>query len=186
MNLLSLWLPILVSTIGVFIASSLINTVLPWHRKDFPPVPDEEGVMNALRPFALPPGEYMVPRCLDMKEMKSPAYQAKMERGPVLSLTVRPNGAPSMTGSLMQWAVFVLVASIASGCMAAYATRPDAHSHDVFHFTAFTAFIAYAFALWQMPIWYARPWLSAIKSTVDGAIYAVITGAVFVWLWPMV
>jgi hypothetical protein len=35
-----------------------------------------------------------------------------------------------------------------------------------------------------MSIWYGRSWLAAFKTTVDGLIYALITGAVFMWLWP--
>lgn len=183
-DFLSLWLPILVATAAVFLASSLINTVLPWHKSDFPAVPAEEGVMDALRPFAIPPGEYMLPRCNDMKEMSSPAFVEKMKRGPVMLLTVRRNGAPSMGPALAQWAVYCLVASSLVACLAAIALEPSTHDHDVFHFTAIAAFMAYAVATWQSSIWYGRSWSMAAKSTLDGLIYAVITGLVFVWLWP--
>lgn len=54
----------------------------------------------------------------------------------------------------------------------------------VFHESAIVSFAGYALALWQLSIWYARAWSITIKSTVDGAIYAVLTGAIFAWLWP--
>jgi hypothetical protein len=38
--LASLWLPILVAAIGVFIASSIIHMATPWHHRDFTPLPD--------------------------------------------------------------------------------------------------------------------------------------------------
>ena len=183
-DFLSLWLPILVATVGVFLASSLINTVLPWHKSDFPAVPDEDGVLNALRPFAIPPGEYMLPRCNDMKEMSSPAYVEKMKRGPVMLLTVRPNGPAAMGPTLLQWAVYCLVVSALVACVASMLFTPETHGHDIFHLTAIAAFMAYAVATWQNSIWYGRPWSMAAKSTLDGLIYALITGAVFMWLWP--
>jgi O-antigen ligase len=49
---------------------------------------------------------------------------------------------------------------------------------------ALTAFVGYALALWQMSIWYRRAWSTTIRATVDGLIYACLTGGVFAWLWP--
>ena len=43
----ALWLPILLSAVIVFVASSIIHMVLPFHRKDYRPVPSEDGVMDA-------------------------------------------------------------------------------------------------------------------------------------------
>ncbi len=57
----SLWLPIVVSAVLVFFASFLLNAVLSYHVNDFRPVPDEDRVMDALRPFDLPPGDYVLP-----------------------------------------------------------------------------------------------------------------------------
>ena len=58
----SLWLPILVSAIFVFIASTVIHMVLKYHDRDFKKVPAEDEVMTALRKFQIPPGEYYMPR----------------------------------------------------------------------------------------------------------------------------
>ena len=58
----ALWLPILLSSVIVFVVSSVIHMALPWHKSDYPPIPNEDKVMDALRPFAIPPGDYMVPR----------------------------------------------------------------------------------------------------------------------------
>src|SRR6516225_9800398 len=89
-SLLELWLPILVSAIFVFIASSIIHTVLPWHKGDYPKIPNEDKVMDSLRPLAIPPGDYMVPRASSMKDMKSPEFTEKLKKGPVMMITMFP------------------------------------------------------------------------------------------------
>ena len=58
-GLSALWLPILLSAVVVFIASSLIHMASPWHKGDYPMMPNQDKVMDALRPFAIPPGDYM-------------------------------------------------------------------------------------------------------------------------------
>jgi hypothetical protein len=57
--LASLWLPILLSAVFVFVASSIIHMVLGYHASDFVATPDEEGIRVALRD--MPPGDYVVP-----------------------------------------------------------------------------------------------------------------------------
>src|SRR6267378_4486611 len=159
-GLSALWLPILLSSVIVFVASLVIHMALPWwHKSDYPNVPNEDKLRDALRPLAVPPGDYMVPRPSNMQEMRSPEFSEKMKKGPVVMLTVIPNGPPSMTKSLVLW--FVYSALVGA-----------------------TAFIAYAAALWQMSIWYHRAWGTTIRSTVDGLIYALLTAGTFGWLWP--
>jgi hypothetical protein len=96
-----LWLPILLSATIVFIASSIIHMALPWHKNDYNKAPNEDKVMDALRPHAIPPGDYMIPRCSSMEEMRSPEFAEKLKRGPVMVVTVMPNGLTSMTRSLV-------------------------------------------------------------------------------------
>src|SRR5688572_31827520 len=86
---LSLLLPILLSAVFVFIASSIIHMATPWHKHDLMKLPNEDGVMNALRPFNLPPGNYGFPRPDSMADMKSPAFMEKVKAGPVAFMTVR-------------------------------------------------------------------------------------------------
>jgi len=56
----------------------------------FPNVPREAELLNALRPFAIPPGDYFIPRAAGMQEMRSPEFKEKMKQGPVALLTVMP------------------------------------------------------------------------------------------------
>ena len=66
MPISSLLLPILLSAAFVFVVSSIIHMLLPYHKGDYKKVPDEAGVMDALRPFNLAPGDYSVPRADSM------------------------------------------------------------------------------------------------------------------------
>ena len=67
-----LWLPILLSSVIVFVVSSLIHMVSPWHKSDYPKMPNEDKVTDALRPLAIPPGDYMVPRPSSRQDLRSP------------------------------------------------------------------------------------------------------------------
>ncbi|MGH7710721.1 MAG: hypothetical protein ACREOG_05525, partial [Gemmatimonadaceae bacterium] len=91
--LTSLWIPILLSAVIVFVASSIIHMVLKYHRNDFATLPQEDQVLAALRPFNLPPGDYVAPRPANMAESNKPEFIEKLKRGPVVALTVHPNQA---------------------------------------------------------------------------------------------
>ena len=80
-SLMSLWLPIVLSAVIVFFVSSIIHMVLKYHANDFQKLPREDDVMDALRPFAIPPGDYCMPRPGSMKEMKEPAFIERRKRG---------------------------------------------------------------------------------------------------------
>ncbi len=183
-GLSSLWLPILLSAVLVFFASSLIHMVLPWHRSDYPRMPDEDAFRDAVRPLAIPPGDYLVPRASGPAEMKDPAFQAKVSEGPVVLMTVMPSGAFSMGRNLAMWFVYSLVVSLFAAYVTGRALPPGAPYMEVFRFAATTAFLGYALALWQMSIWYRRAWNHTIKATIDGLIYGLLTAGVFGWLWP--
>ena len=184
-GLSALWLPILLSSVIVFVASTVIHMALPgWHKSDFAKVPNEDRLRDALRPLAVPPGEYMVPRPSNMQEMRSPAFAEKMEKGPVMMLTVIPNGRPSMTKSLVLWFVYCAVVGLFAAYIAGRALPAGAPYLRVFQLVGATAFIGYAAALWQASIWYHRAWSTTIKSTIDGLVYALLTAGTFGWLWP--
>ena len=183
-GLSQLWLPILLSSVIVFVASSMIHMLLPWHKNEYPRVPDEDKVMDALRPFAIPPGDYMVPRPSSMEEMRSPEFTQKLKKGPVLVLTVMPNGPGSMARNLVLWFLYLVFVGLFAAYVAGRALPNGARYLSVVRFTGATAFIGYSVALWQMSIWYRRAWSTTIKATVDGLIYALLTAGTFGWLWP--
>jgi len=183
-GLTPLWLPILLSAVLVFVVSSAIHMVSPWHKSDYPRVPDEDKLRDALRPLAIPPGDYMVPRPKTREEMRSPEFADKVKRGPNLILTVLPSGPFQMGKNLTLWFLYAAVVGLFAAYVAGRALPAGASVASVFRFTGVTAFIGYSVALWQMSIWYRRAWSTTIKATGDGLIYALLTAATFGWLWP--
>jgi hypothetical protein len=182
--LTSLWLPILVSAVIVFFASSILHMVLPIHHKDFGKVPNEDGVMDAMRKFSIPPGDYLVPCGGGPSAMKDPAFIERMNRGPVMLLTVMPAGMPSMGVPLAQWFVCCIIVSVFAAYVAGRALGVDAPYLAVFRFSGTVAFVAYTIGQWQDSIWYKRSWWTTTKNTFDGLVYALLTAGVFGWLWP--
>jgi hypothetical protein len=183
MPLSQLWLPILLSAVAVFVTSSLVHMVLPWHKGDYPRMQNEDAVMDAMRPLALPPGDYLFPRPSSMAEMQTPEFAAKMARGPNVLMTVMPNGPVAMGGTFVKWFIYLIVVSIVVAISALGVAR-GAPGVIVFHQVALVSFAAYALALWQLTIWYHRSVSITLTWTLDAAIYAVVTGLIFAWLWP--
>jgi hypothetical protein len=183
-GLFALWLPVLVAAVIVFIVSSVVHMASPWHKNDYPKMENEDKVMEVLRPLNIPPGEYMVPRAADMKEMRSAQFTDKMNKGPKAIFTVLPNGPTPMAKSLIYWFLYSCVVNIFAGYVASRALHGDTEYLQVFRYVGTVSFVGYSLALWQMSIWYSRSWGTTIKATVDGLIYALLTAGTFGWLWP--
>jgi hypothetical protein len=182
--ILSLWLPILLGAVLAFVASSIIHMVLQYHKGDYSALPSEPQVMDALRSFNIPPGEYCMPYAGSSKEMGNPEFIEKCEKGPVAFMTFMPTGKPTMGAQLVMWFVYCVVVGILAAYVAGRALGPGADYLAVFRFVGVTAFIGYNVALWQNSIWYKRPWSTTLKQTFDGLIYALLTAGAFGWLWP--
>lgn len=183
-SLTSLLVPILVSAVIVFLVSAVMNAVLTYHYSDVTKVPDEDGVMAALRRFNIPPGDYMVPRAPSMKEMKDPAFQEKMKQGPVALMTVLPPGPFQMGKSLAQWFIYCVLIALFAAYIASRTLAPGAPYLSVFRIVGTVAFIGFAGGLWQDSIWWNRKWSTTVKHTIDGLVYALLTAGTFGWLWP--
>ena len=179
-----LWLPILLSAVIIFAMSSVIHMFTPWHSGDYLAIPHEDKVMDALRPFNIPPGDYTFPRPSSMKEMSSPEFTAKRTKGPAMIVTVLPNGPIAMGRELVLWFVFSVVVSFFAAYVAGRTLAPGADYLRVFQLVGATAFAAYSFALWPLNIWYRRSLGTTLRSTIDGLIYALLTAGTFGWLWP--
>jgi ABC-type transport system involved in multi-copper enzyme maturation permease subunit len=128
----------------------------------------------------------MLPSPAGPKDLRSPAFVEKLTKGPVMFMTVLPNGRASMGSSLALWFLFCIVVGVFSAYITGRALPPGSSYLDVFRFAGCTAFMGYALALWQNTIWYKRAWTTTFKSTVDGLVYGMLTAGVFGWLWPAV
>src|SRR6266566_1979031 len=175
--LVSLWLPILLSAVGVFLVSSALHMFTGWHKSDYLKVPNEDRVMDTLRPLAIPPGDYMMPRPESTEQMRSPAFVEKFKKGPVMMFTVMPGGSMAMGKNLIQWFLFSVEVGIFSALVAGSALPPVTSSRAAVHFAVLTAFVSYKLVLWPMSIRYPRSWITRFKATVGGLIYALLTGA---------
>lgn len=180
-----LWLPILLSAVIVFVASSIIHMVLPYHRSDYRKLPEEDKVLDALRAVGVTPGPmYHFPHCTQ-KEMKSPEAVEKFKRGPVGLLTVIPSGPPAMGKYLAKWFLFCVLISVFVAYLTGRTRGSGAEYLEVFRVAGTAAFLGYAAAQIQDSIWKGQPWSVTFKHVFDGLIYALLTAGTFGWLWPM-
>ena len=183
-SLMSLWLPILLGAVFVFVVSSVIHMALGYHWNDYVQVPRQDDVQAALRPFNIPPGDYMLPKPDTPKDMKAPAFMDKWNKGPKAVLTVFPPGPPTMGKQLVQWFVYCVVVALVAGYVASRTLGAGTEYLQVFRVTGTVAFAGYGLALLQGSIWYGRQWSTTIKVVADALVYGLVTGGAFGWLWP--
>lgn len=117
--------------------------------------------------------------------MGSTEFIEKMKKGPVALMTVLENAPPKMGGQLFLWFVFSIIVGIFAAYIAGHALPAGSHYLEVFRFAGTTAFVGYGLALLQNSIWYKKGWASTLKSLFDSLIYALFTGGIFGWLWPV-
>ncbi len=183
-QLIDLWLAILLSGVGVFVVSSIIHMATPMHKGDCGKVPGEDALLDALRGQPMLPGQYMFPAPPSMKEMCSPEMVAKYERGPVGWLTVLPNRVPSLGKSLGLWFLYTLLVGLLTAYVASTTLPRGADGTLVFRVTGTVALAGYAIGVVNDSIWKGVRWGITLKFVVDGLLYALTTGAVFMALWP--
>jgi hypothetical protein len=157
---------------------------LGYHAADFKKLPDEDGVMDALRKFNIPPGDYMMPCAGSAKAMAEPAFQEKWKKGPLALMTVMKPGPPSMGSQLLLWFLYCVLVGTFAAYIAGRALPPGAPYLSIFRFAGTTAFVGYSLALFQGAIWYKRSWAATYRSVLDGLLYGLVTGGAFGWLWP--
>lgn len=180
----ALWLPILLSAVIVFVASSVIHMVLGYHKSDVKKVPNEEAARTGLRGADIPPGDYVIPHAPGMKEMGSPEMVRKYQEGPVLLMTVWPNRVPAMGKPLGMWFAYLLIVGVLVAYIAGRSLLGPQEYMTVFRFTSVVAFLAYAGAEAHNSIWWARSWSTTAKNMFDGLVYGLLTGGTFAGFWP--
>src|SRR3954451_7538028 len=180
----SLWLPIVLSAVLVFIASSIIHMLLKYHNADYTRLPNEDAVRSAIRAGNPPPGQYIMPYCSDMKDMEKPEMRQKYDEGPVALLTVMRSGRPNMGKLLGQWFAFILAVSLLIAYAAAHSIPEGAPYLRVFRVVGAIGFLTYGMGQIPAAIWWGKPWKSALKDLFDGLVYGLVTAGTFGWLWP--
>lgn len=179
----SLVLPILAATVAVFVLSMIVQMAMPWHRRDFDNVPDDDAVIDAIRQLNIPPGDYIVPSQRLRDGRRNPDFVEKWAKGPSLTMTVIPP-SDNMGRYMVQWFAFTLLVAAIAAWVTGSIVAPGGNHHAIFHYGAITTLLCYSLGAWPLSIWYHRKWSTAFKGLLDAFIYGVATGLVFTWLWP--
>lgn len=200
-SVIDLWLPIVVSAAAVWVASALAWMALPHHHGDLKQLPNEDGVMDAVRRLRIAPGLYFFPHMKECNKAKmDPAAKEKFEKGPHGLLQIWPPDAFGKMGrnmilSFIHYVIVgVFIAYLASMALSGTSdpasaslggiasTRPD--FMQVFRFTGTAGIMAYTLAQIPKDIWFGTPTRNILSCLVDGIAFGLITGAIFGWLWP--
>jgi hypothetical protein len=183
-DLPQLWLPILVTAVSVFVASSLIHMVFKWHNSDYQKFANEDDVAAAIRAGSPGPGQFALPHCADMKDLQKEEMQKKFRAGPVALVTLRKPGPPTMGGALIKWFIMNVVVAAVAACLALQSFGVSADSHRAGHLVGMLSFLTYAGGSLQAGIWWGKPWGSVAKDVLDALIYGTVSALVFMFLWP--
>jgi hypothetical protein len=182
--IVDLWLPILVATVLVFVASNLVWMVLPHHKSDARRLPEEAPALETLGKQGLKPGLYRFPWANSMAEMKDPAFVEKLNKGPVGLLTIIPSGPFKMGRSLGLWTGYLVLIGIFVAYLAGRVLQPGAPYLEVFRVAGTVAFLSYSGAHLPDAIWWGKPLGVTVKEILDGLLYGLLTAGAFGWLWP--
>jgi hypothetical protein len=183
-SLPSLWMPIVLSTVILFLASWLLHMIVGHHRRDLRKLPQEDAVLDALRAAQVGPGDYMAPHISSPSEMRAPAFLEKKRRGPTVLLTLSAGSELSMGKPLAQWFVYLLIVMLISAYVASRTLSAGAPYLAVFRVVGTVAFMGLALGQPHQSIWWQRQWSTTAKYMFDGLIYALLAAGVFGWLWP--
>lgn len=183
-SIFELWLPILISAIAVFIASSVIWMALPYHKKDIRFMPSEEAFTKAIEPLDIKPGLYMYPNCSDHKDMKSDAFLAKWKSGPWGTLTVM-GAPPNFAFNLLKTFLSYLAITTMCAYLASMSLQAGADSFTVLRFVGTSATLGFCMGSFAGDFFLGKPTRFIFTSFIDGIIFACITAGVFCFMWPI-
>lgn len=181
--LMDLWLPILLSGLAVFVYSALAWMVLPHHKKEWQPFPNEDAVMGAVRAGNPKGGLYHFPHASDQKAMQTAEFQAKMNAGVVAYVTVVEHAGRGMGGTMVKSLLGNILVSVFVAYVAALALQPGAEYLTVFRVTGTVAFMAYGLGQIPESVWFGRPWKAYFWGAVDALVMGLLTAGVFGWRW---
>lgn len=181
----ALWMPIVLSAVGVWIASALGWMVVGHHKKDFGGLPNEEAFTSAIRGLSIPPGNYGFPHAEDCKAAnKDPEFRRKWQEGPLGMVSIW-NPQLSMGKNMFLTFIVYLVA----GTLIAYlgwSALPHAGVEfmKVFQVLGTAGILSYTIAGIPSGIWFQAYPRAIAMNILDGIIFGLITGAIFAAMWP--
>jgi len=180
----SLWLPVVVGSVAVFVVSSILHMVIRHHRADYKRFGDETAVGAAIRKDKPSPGYYVIPYCDDMAKMKDPEFRKKYEEGPVAVIALLESKVPAMGKNLVQWFVFCFLICFVTAYVARHTLTFGQDAMTVFRITSTVSFMGFGIGCLQESIWKGIPWGNTVRFLIDAFVYSVVTGLSFLLLWP--
>lgn len=180
----SLWLPIVLGAVLVFITSSLVHMVFKWHHSHYFRFSNEDEVRAAIRKGTPGPGHYVVPHCLDMKQAQSPEMLQKFAEGPIGHFFIEANGTPKIGKHLAKWFALSLVIAFLAAYVAAHALPVGTPGGNVLRVIWTIVFLAYGAGPVMDGIWHGRPAREIVLDVLDALIYGFSTALPFALLWP--
>lgn len=182
-SLAQLWLPILIATICVFFASSIIWMLLPYHKPDIKFIPNESDFDEAIGKLNIAPGFYMYPNCQNSKEMKSEAFAARWKSGPWGTINVlekQPNFGMNLLKTFIAYGVITTMVAYLAGI----ALGPGADYMDVFRVVATAGILGHCMGALAGAFFLGTPTRFIVTSFIDGVIFALITAGILASMWP--
>jgi len=176
-----LWLPILLSTVFVFITANILWMAMPfWHRHDYGKIANDGPIMEILR--GTKAGQYMLPSVEWNKLSKEEAKEVMA--GPGGLLIVRNPMVFNFPLKLISFFIYNLIVATFIAYVTRLALPAGAPYPHVFRVAATAGFLGYSFNTISDSIWYGKPWAITTRFIVDGIIYGLLIGGTFGWLWP--
>lgn len=177
-----LWLPILVSTVLVFILSALTHMFVPYRQTEWGHVDQEGPLQDALR--AAGPGLYAFPMPAAARDRQTPEAMKRWADGPSGWLSLVPRGPINMGKNLGLSLLVNLLVSVFVAYLAAHAFPAAPPYRSAFRLVGAVAFLAYAVGPLYEAIWYWKPWRSVAMTVADALLFGLVMGGTFGGLWP--
>lgn len=181
---LELWLPIVVSTVVVFILSFLAWAVIGHHKADMKRAPDQDALLAKVRELGLGDGVWVFPQPEAGADCKSAEVKKLFDEGPwgMLQLWPKPNMGLNMLKSVV--IVGVLTVFVAYLSSLALAGEPDPGFMRVFRVAGAAAVLGHCFGGMVNDVWFAKPARFVVLDFIDKLVFGLATGAVFALMWP--
>ncbi len=193
-----LWLPILAAGAAAFVASFVCWMIIGHHKNDHLAIPNEQEFIDTIKRLKLAPGNYGFPDFQKCKNLPREEQQKKWKTGEMGQLRVWSD--PSMAGNMFVTFLFFVVTNVVLAYLGwlviphadpaltlgktVLVAGPSASFMHVFRVISVAAMLAFCFASFPNDIWFQKSRRVMFLNFVDGVIYALITGAIFAWLWP--
>ncbi len=182
-----LWLVILIATVCVFFASSIMWMLMPHHKKDIQFLEDnEDGYIDAVKSLAIKPGMYMYPGC-DHSKSKSDERKTELKErwdaGPWGVLTVY-DGKPNFAMNLIKTFIAFLIITTFVAYITGIGVQPGADYLHVFRVAGATAVLGHCMGGLCGSFFMGKPTRFIITDFIDGVVYALVTAGIIASMWP--